>query len=46
MNFENEYDLEKLVNNSLDLLTIVDLSGNVLLVNPAFERTLGWKKKT
>ncbi|UML82040.1 sensor domain-containing diguanylate cyclase [Leptospira kirschneri] len=45
MNFENEYDLEKLVNNSLDLLTIVDLSGNVLLVNPAFERTLGWKKE-
>ncbi|EMK24986.1 sensor domain-containing diguanylate cyclase [Leptospira kirschneri] len=45
MNFENEYDLEKLVNNSLDLLTIVDLSGNVLLVNPAFERILGWKKE-
>ncbi|EMO88266.1 sensor domain-containing diguanylate cyclase [Leptospira noguchii] len=45
MNFENEYDLEKLVNNSLDLLTIVDLNGNVLLVNPAFERTLGWKKE-
>ncbi|MFB5753344.1 diguanylate cyclase [Leptospira kirschneri serovar Pomona] len=45
MNFENEYDLEKLVNNSLDLLSIVDLSGNVLLVNPAFERTLGWKKE-
>lgn len=45
MNFENEYDLEKLVNNSLDLLTIVDLNGNVLLVNPAFERTLGWRKE-
>ncbi|AVV50669.1 MULTISPECIES: sensor domain-containing diguanylate cyclase [Leptospira] len=45
MNFKKEYDLEKLVNNSIDLLSIVDLKGNVLLVNPAFERTLGWKEE-
>ncbi|EMJ94173.1 sensor domain-containing diguanylate cyclase [Leptospira alstonii] len=43
--FEKEYDLEKLVNNSLDLLSIVDLEGKVLLINPAFERALGWKKE-
>ncbi len=45
MTFKKEYDLEKLVNNSIDLLSIVDLKGNVLLVNPAFERTLGWKEE-
>ncbi|EMN18082.1 PAS domain S-box protein [Leptospira borgpetersenii str. Brem 328] len=45
MNFKEEYNLEKLVNNSIDLLSIVDLKGKVLLVNPAFERTLGWKEE-
>ncbi|EMJ94139.1 sensor domain-containing diguanylate cyclase [Leptospira alstonii] len=43
--FEKEYDLEKLVNNSLDLLSIQRLDGTVLQVNPAFERILGWKKE-
>ncbi|EMJ93808.1 diguanylate cyclase (GGDEF) domain protein [Leptospira kirschneri] len=44
-NFEKEYDLEKLVNNSLDLLSIQRLDGTVLQVNPAFERLLGWREE-
>lgn len=43
MNHKKEYDLEKLVNNCLDLLSIQRLDGTVLQVNPSFERILGWK---
>ncbi|MBW0435791.1 GGDEF domain-containing protein [Leptospira yasudae] len=45
MNFEKEYDLEKLVNNCLDLLSIQRLDGTVLQVNPSFERVLGWTEE-
>ncbi|RHX84633.1 sensor domain-containing diguanylate cyclase [Leptospira stimsonii] len=45
MNFEHEYNLEKFVNNSLDLISIQRLDGTVIQVNPSFERILGWSEK-
>ncbi|RHX83072.1 sensor domain-containing diguanylate cyclase, partial [Leptospira stimsonii] len=45
MNFEQEYNLEKFVNNSLDLISIQRLDGTVIQVNPSFERILGWSEK-
>ncbi|MBM9500443.1 GGDEF domain-containing protein [Leptospira sp. 201903071] len=45
MNFQNEYNLEKFVNNSLDLISIQRMDGTVIQVNPSFERILGWSEK-
>ncbi|PJZ51988.1 sensor domain-containing diguanylate cyclase [Leptospira adleri] len=45
MNFKREYNLEKFVNNSLDLISIQRLDGTVIQVNPSFERILGWSEK-
>ncbi len=37
--------LESLINNSADAITIRDLQGNILEMNPAFEKIYGWTKK-
>jgi PAS domain S-box-containing protein len=40
-----EDDLKKIFNLSADLICIVSLKGEILKVNPAFERALGYKEK-
>ncbi len=40
-----EDELSKIFNLSADLICIVTLKGNILKINPAFERALGYKHK-
>jgi len=41
---ETSEKLKSLLNSSADAIDIVDLNGNVLSVNPAFEDMYGWKE--
>ncbi|EMY78983.1 diguanylate cyclase (GGDEF) domain protein [Leptospira weilii serovar Ranarum str. ICFT] len=45
MNYENEFNLEKFFNYSLDLFAIQRMDGTVIEVNPSFQRVLGWSKE-
>lgn len=37
--------LESFINNSSDAIVIVDLEGNTVQVNPAFEKMFGWEEE-
>ncbi|WP_061249597.1 sensor domain-containing diguanylate cyclase [Leptospira alstonii] len=45
MNYENEFNLEKFFNYSLDLFAIQRMDGTVIEVNPSFQRVLGWPRE-
>ncbi|MEB3101742.1 PAS domain S-box protein [Ferviditalea candida] len=42
---DTKVKLESFINNSSDAIVIVDLEGNTVQVNPAFEKMFGWNEQ-